>query len=68
MVDRIGSFMMKDFKKMARDIFQRKVERRQALAKLPIEKKIRILIELQKIASEIRKISGRSGPRPWQIP
>jgi hypothetical protein len=36
-------------------IFEKKRERRRRLAKLPFEKKIEIIVELQKIAEGIRK-------------
>lgn len=36
-------------------IFQKKRERRRQLAKLPFEKKIEIVVELQKAAAVIRK-------------
>ena len=57
--------MQENLKNIAEDIFQKKTERRQALAKLSIEDKVLILIELQKLASEIRKLSHREGPAPW---
>jgi len=41
----------------AENVFRRKRERRRLLAKLPFEKKIEILVELQKAAAEIRKDS-----------
>jgi hypothetical protein len=36
-------------------VFQKKRERRRQLAKLPFEKKIEIVVELQKTAAAIRK-------------
>jgi hypothetical protein len=42
-------------KRAARDTFAQKRERRARLAGLPFEKKIEILIELQKMAAGIRK-------------
>jgi hypothetical protein len=42
-------------KRAARDTFAQKLERRARLAGLPFEKKIEILIELQKMAAGIRK-------------
>ena len=41
--------------KAAEIIFRRKRERRRLLAKLPFEKKVEIVVELQKAAAEIRK-------------
>ncbi|TRZ90686.1 hypothetical protein D4R89_03990 [bacterium] len=42
-------------KRVARDTFAQKLDRRARLAGLPFEKKIEILIELQKMAAGIRK-------------
>lgn len=39
----------------AERVFERKRERRRQLARLPFEKKIEIIVELQKAAAEIRK-------------
>jgi hypothetical protein len=36
-------------------IFRNKADRRQSLAALPFEEKIRILVRLQRIAQEIKK-------------
>ena len=47
-------------------IFKAKKERRKALAHLPIEKKFRILLQLQKIASPILKSRGL-GKAPWRL-
>ncbi len=41
--------------KSAEAVFERKRERRRRLAKLPFEKKIEIVVELQRAAAEIRK-------------
>lgn len=43
--------------KSADRVFRKKRDRRRALAKLPFEEKIRIIVELQKAAFEIRKDS-----------
>jgi hypothetical protein len=40
-------------------IFEKKRERRRQLAKLPFEKKIEIIVELQKTAAAIRNDSRR---------
>ncbi len=40
--------------KPAKTVFEKKRDRRRELAKLPFEKKIEIVVELQKAASEIR--------------
>jgi len=41
--------------KAAEDIFRKKRKRRRRLAKLSFEKKIEIVVELQKMAAPIRK-------------
>ena len=41
--------------KSAELVFRKKRARRRQLAKLPFEKKIEIVVELQKAAAEIRK-------------
>lgn len=53
--------------KRAEDLFRAKAARRQELSRLPIEKKISILISLQKMASEVRKTVGGITHRPWDI-
>ncbi len=49
--------------KSARQVFEKKHERRQ-LAKLPFEKKIEIVVELQRIAAKIRPDKSR---RVWPL-
>ena len=49
-------------------LFLAKRKRRLALAKLPIERKILILTDLQKLAGEIRETVGGIKRRPWKIP
>ena len=44
----------------AERVFERKRERRRQLAMLPFEKKIEIIVELQKAAAEIRKDPRRT--------
>lgn len=48
----------------ARRIFKAKTIRRRQLARLPFEKKIRIVVQLQRIAADIR--SGQRH-RVWKI-
>jgi ribosomal protein L16/L10AE len=43
-----------------------KAARRHALAKLPIEEKIRIIVEMQKLANEILVKTGRPARRVWE--
>jgi len=45
-------------------VSEKKHERRRQLAKLPFEKKIEIVVELQKTAAHIRKDTGR---RAWPL-
>ncbi len=50
--------------KAAERIFRQKRDRRRQLAKLPFEKKIEIVVELQKAAAGIREDSRR---KVWPI-
>jgi len=51
----------------AEKLFRAKQRRRRELAGLPFEEKIRILIDLQKMASDIRATVGGIKRRPWDI-
>jgi len=51
----------------AEKLFRAKQRRRRELASLPFEEKIRILIDLQKMASDIRATVGGTKRRPWDI-
>ena len=42
-----------------------KVRRRRELAALPVEKKLEIVLELQRSVAQIRRAAGRLGPEPW---
>ena len=53
--------------KGAEALFRAKQKRRQELAKLPFERKIRILADLQKMANEIRATVGGIKRRSWDI-
>jgi hypothetical protein len=44
-----------------------KSERRRELARLPIQDKVRILIELQRLAAETRLATGRPARAPWSL-
>lgn len=50
--------------KSAEAVFEKKRERRRQLAKLPFEKKIEIIVELQKAAAGMPKRTSR---RVWTI-
>lgn len=54
-------------KEQLKRIFEAKEKRRRDLASLPIEEKIKILVQLQKIASPILAIRGVK-KNPWAIP
>jgi hypothetical protein len=43
-----------------------KARRRRELASLPFEKKLEIVLELQRSVAEIRRSTGRPGPEPWE--
>jgi hypothetical protein len=45
-------------------VFKKKRERRRQLARLPFEKKIEIVVELQKAAAGIRRAPRR---KPWEL-
>jgi len=53
---------------LAENLYRAKRERRMALAHLPIEEKIRIIVELQKWAYDIRTSVGAPARKPWGIP
>ena len=48
-------------------LFAAKRARRAALVRLPFEEKVRIIVELQKMAFEIRSAAGASAPNPWDL-
>lgn len=58
--------MKKENNERVQRIFQGKKDRRRELAKLPMPEKIRILIELQKLASPLLQARG-SDKKPWRI-
>ena len=45
-----------------------KQERRRELARLPFEEKIKIVVELQQITTEIRTSMGLPARKPWDLP
>jgi len=53
--------------KQIKKIFRAKKERRVELANFPFEKKIEILIELQKRASGVPSIRRKHKLGPWKI-
>jgi hypothetical protein len=61
-----GRGSLKTNKKTIDTIFEAKQKRREYLAKLPIEEKIKILVELQKMAVPILKARGLKR-NPWRL-
>ncbi len=57
---------MENSKKKIKRIFDAKKQKRQNLARLPIEEKVKILIQLQKIAAPILAARGVKR-KPWEI-
>ena len=52
---------------IAEGIFRRKQAGRREAARLPIEEKLRILVEMQKRANEVRRATGRPELFVWQL-
>jgi hypothetical protein len=52
---------------IAEEIFRRKQVSRREAARLPIEEKLRILVEMQKRANEVRRAAGRSEMFVWHL-
>jgi hypothetical protein len=56
------------YAKKMEDIFRAKLEFRKERARLPFEEKIKILVRLQQIASEVASSTGKEETRkPWNI-
>jgi len=53
--------------KVVQKLFQAKERRRRRLARLSFPEKIRILVEMQKMAGAIRGMAHRKSPSPWKI-
>lgn len=49
------------------NFWKAKLGRREALAKLPIKEKLRILVDLQKLAYPILSRRKKHQLRPWEI-
>ena len=54
-------------REIAEEIFRRKRGARQEAARLPIEEKLRILVQLQRRANEVRRATGRPEMFVWQL-
>ena len=52
---------------IAGESFRQKQERRRTLAALSFEKKIVLLVRLQRMASEINAVVRGTARRPWKI-
>lgn len=48
-------------------VLRAKQRRRRALARLPIEEKVRIVVALQKTANDIRRMAGRPVLPEWRL-
>jgi hypothetical protein len=54
-------------REIAEEIFRRKRKARREAAQLPIEEKLRILVEMQKRANEVRRATGRPEMFVWEL-
>lgn len=54
-------------KKIFVRLLKKKDARRLSLARLPFERKIEILLQLQKMAASVRRMARRQGPQAWKI-
>jgi hypothetical protein len=50
---------------LAEKIFANMARRRRWLAALPVEEKYRRFLQLQRMASQIKRAAGRPAPEPW---
>ena len=56
-----------DLKELAERLLRAKRARRRRLAALPIEEKIAIVVQMQRIANDIRRKTGRKTLPEWTI-
>lgn len=59
--------MSAEARSIAEEIFRRKQVGRREAARLPIEEKLRILVEMQKRANEVRRAAGRPEMFVWHL-
>jgi hypothetical protein len=59
--------MKTEAQEIAEEIFRRKQKSRREAARLPIEEKLRILVEMQKRANEVRRATGRPEMFVWNL-
>lgn len=52
---------------IAEEIYRRKEEAGRGRAKLPIEEKLRLLVQMQKRANEVRRAVGRPEMFVWEL-
>jgi hypothetical protein len=52
---------------LVEEIFRRKQASRREAAQLPIEEKLRILVEMQNRANEVRRATGRPEMFVWEL-
>ncbi len=50
---------------LAQKVFASKARRRSWLAALPVEEKYCRFLQLQRMASQIKRAAGRPAPEPW---
>lgn len=50
---------------LAEKVFANMARRRNWLAALPVEEKYRRFLQLQRMASQIKRAAGRPAPEPW---
>jgi hypothetical protein len=53
--------------KLAQEIFDGKRRRRRQLAQLPVEEKFEILLQLQRLATDVAIAAGRKPRKPWPV-
>ncbi len=57
-----------DLRALMDTLLAAKAARRKELARLPIQEKIKILVELQKMAAAIPRDAKKTSREPWQVP
>lgn len=57
---------MKNLKNLKK-IFEEKKLFHKKMAEIPFEQKIKTLVKLQKLANEIKSVTGREKERVWKI-
>jgi hypothetical protein len=52
---------------IAAELFEQKRSRRKEVAALPVERKFEILLQLQRLAYDVAKSTGRPAREPWKV-